>query len=61
MDNLLSLSIFFLNSLPLSKKLQYVNVDLNEAIELAENVTKITTQLRTVADEQLQYICTMRY
>lgn len=43
-------------SLPLSKKLQDENLDLTEAIELAENVIKITTQRRAEAEKQFKNI-----
>jgi len=43
-------------SLPLSKKLQDENLDLSEAIELAENVKNVTTQRRAEAEKQFKNI-----
>jgi len=41
-------------SLPLSKHLQQVNIDLNEAIQLAENTVKNLEVFRKNADSILQ-------
>lgn len=46
----------FFNQLPLRKKLQEENLDLTEAIELAENVTNVTKQLKTEAEKQFKSI-----